>query len=99
LEVGLTVGLKVKSVVFLASSNDGNDIDETATMNFEEVGEGKGVRPLITTRLEKKRISIRKSRAIFTGCKSDGGEPLTRSTPTSLNPCKFRHQLCQRLHY
>ena len=83
------------SVVFLARRNDGNDIDETAIINFMEVGEDEGVRPLMTTKLEMKRISSKTERAIFTGCRSDGGAPLTHSTPMSLNPCKFWQRLEQ----
>jgi hypothetical protein len=86
--------LEVIAVVSLTSSNDGNDIDEMVMINFKEVGEDEGVRPWITTRLEKKRI-IKTGRAIFTGSRSDGGRPLTHSTPMPLNPCKFRQQQCQ----
>lgn len=91
LEVGLKVGLKVMSVAFSASCDDGNEIDEATMIDFKEMNGGEGVRPLITTRLEKKRNSIKASRAIFTSHKSDRGEPFTHSTPTSLKPCRFGH--------
>jgi hypothetical protein len=88
----------VTAVVSLASSNDGNDIDEMAMINFKEVGEDEGVCPLITTRLENKRI-IKTGRAIFTGCRSDGGQPLTHSTPMSLDPCKFVSETADIVQY
>jgi hypothetical protein len=98
-KLGATDGFEeVTAVVSLASSNDGNDIDEMAMINFKEVGEDEGVCPLITTRLEKKRI-IKAGRAIFTGCKSDGGQPLTHSTPMSLNPCKFVFETADIVQY